>query len=222
MRRTLAREPEGRRRGHRPQISGAADQGAADRGAARHLRLHEPVHAAVPAFPPRRHRCAQARAHLPVRHPAHQRHPRAQGQGSGRGAGRGRRERRGLVGRHAHRHLAACLQQAVGAPRAHPGRDRAAHHRRARARSRRPAGLRDRPAAPLLPAADLAQSAAAVLRLRGQGQGHPHHGARTSTNCGRSTISNSMAELVRALSAPAAGPAIPRPGWRRLGREKVA
>ncbi len=38
-------------------------------------------------------------------------------------------------------------------------------------------GVRDRPAAPLLPAADLAQSAAAVLRLRGQGQGHPNDGA---------------------------------------------
>ena len=33
-------------------ISGR-DQGAADRGAARYFRLDEPVHAAVPAFPPR-------------------------------------------------------------------------------------------------------------------------------------------------------------------------
>ena len=38
-------------------------------------------------------------------------------------------------------------------------------------------GVRDRPAAPLLPAADLAQSAAALFGLRGQGQGHPDHGA---------------------------------------------
>ena len=42
---------------------------------------------------------------------------------------------------------------------------------------RRPAGVRDRPAAPLLPAADLAQPAAALRRLRGQGQGHPRHAA---------------------------------------------
>ena len=69
------------------------------------------------------------------------------------------------------------VQQAVGAPRAHPGRDRAPHHRRARARSRRPAGVRDRPTAPLLPAPDLAQSAAAFFRFRGQGQGHPRHAA---------------------------------------------
>ena len=58
---------------------GPRDQAAADRGAARYLRLDEPVHAAVPAFPPRGHRCAQARAHVPVRHAADQRHPRAQG-----------------------------------------------------------------------------------------------------------------------------------------------
>ena len=56
---------------------GPKTQDAADRGAARHLRLDEPVHAAVPAFPARRHRRAQARAHLPVRHAADQRHARA-------------------------------------------------------------------------------------------------------------------------------------------------
>ena len=74
-----------------------------------------------------------------------------------------------LVGRHAHRDLAARLQQALGAPRADAGRDRAADHRRAGARSGRRARVRDRPAAPLVPAADLAQSAAALRRLRGQG-----------------------------------------------------
>ena len=83
-----ARQPEGRRRGDRPEISRAAHQVAADRGAARYLRLDEPVHPAVPAFPPCGDRRAQARAHLPVRHAADQRHPRAQGEGPGRGAGR--------------------------------------------------------------------------------------------------------------------------------------
>jgi uncharacterized protein with von Willebrand factor type A (vWA) domain len=47
------------------------------------------------------------------------------------------KERRRLVGRHPHRHLAARLQQAVGAPRADPGCDRAADHRRAGTRRRR-------------------------------------------------------------------------------------
>ena len=95
----------------------------------------------------------------------------------GRGAGRLFGQCRRLVGRHADRDLAARVQQAMGAPRADAGRGGAADHRRARARPRRPARLRDRPAAPLLPAADLAQSAAALRRLRGPGQGHPHHAA---------------------------------------------
>ncbi len=38
-------------------------------------------------------------------------------------------------------------------------------------------GVRDRPAAPIVPPADLAQSAPAVCRLRGQGQGYPGDGA---------------------------------------------
>ena len=59
---------------------GPQDQDAADRRAARYLRLDEPVHAAVPAFPPRGDRCAQARPHLPVRHAADQRHARAEGE----------------------------------------------------------------------------------------------------------------------------------------------
>ena len=52
-------------------------------------------------------------------------------EGSGRGAGRGHRQRRRLVGWHAHCDLAARVQQALGPPRADPGRDRAADHRRA-------------------------------------------------------------------------------------------
>ena len=64
-----------------------------------------------------------------------------------------------LVGRHADRVVTARLQQIMGAPRARPRRDRSPDHRRARARRRRYARLRDRPAAPLLPAAGLAQSA---------------------------------------------------------------
>ena len=66
----------------------------------------------------------------------------------------------------------ARVQQAMVAPGADAGRRGAAVHRWAGARSRRAAGLRDRPAAPLLPAADLAQPAAAVFRLRGQGPRH--------------------------------------------------
>ena len=78
MRRTLARQHEGGRRADRPQIPRPEDPAAADRRAARHLRLDGGIHAAVPAFPACGDRCAEARALLPVRHPAHQHHPRAQ------------------------------------------------------------------------------------------------------------------------------------------------
>ena len=74
-----ARQHEGGRRGDRSEISRSAHEAAADRGAARYLRLDEPVHAPVPAFPPCGDRRAQARAHLPVRHAADQRHARAEG-----------------------------------------------------------------------------------------------------------------------------------------------
>jgi uncharacterized protein with von Willebrand factor type A (vWA) domain len=72
-----ARKPESRRRGHRPQISRATVENPAARGAARHFRLHEPVHAAVPALPSCGHGCAQTRPHVPVWHAAHQRDARA-------------------------------------------------------------------------------------------------------------------------------------------------
>ena len=96
---------------------------------------------------------------------------------SRRGAGELFVVRRGLGRRHPHRHLAAQLQQAVGPPRAGAGRHRAADLRRAGARGRRAAGVRDGPAAPLLPPPDLAQSAAAVRRLRGQGARHQNDAA---------------------------------------------
>ena len=102
-----ARQPQGRRRADRPEIPRAAHPAAADCCVARYLRLDEPVHAAVPAFPACGDGCAQARAHLHVRHAADQRHPRAQAEGPRRGARRGDRQRRRLVGRHPHRDLAA-------------------------------------------------------------------------------------------------------------------
>ena len=49
--------------------------------------------------------------------------------------------------------------------------------RRAGARGRRQAGVRDGPAASVLPPPDLAQSAAALWRLRGQGAGHQNDAA---------------------------------------------
>ena len=83
----------------------------------------------------------------------------------------------GLVGRHPHRVVAARLQQIVGAPRARPGRHRAPDHRRARPRRRRHARFRHGPPAPLLPAARLAQSAAALRRFRGPRPRHQDHAA---------------------------------------------
>ena len=57
------------------------------------------------------------------------------------------------------------------------GADRPSHHRWARARRRRQPCFRDRPAAPLLPAADLAQSAVALRGLRGARPRHQDHAA---------------------------------------------
>ena len=173
----LARQHEGRRRFHRPALHRAEDQAAADRGAARYFRLDEPVQPHLSAFPARADRCAKARQHVSVRHAADQCHARAARARSRRRARRLFGERARLVRRHAHRLVAARLQQAVGAPRAHPGRDRAPHHRRARARRRRHARLRDRPAAPLVPAARLAQSAVALRGLRGARARHQDHAA---------------------------------------------
>ena len=76
----------------------------------------------LPAFPARADRSAKARQHVPVRHAAHQRHPRAARARSRRCARRLFGERARLVGRHAHRVVAARFQQALGAPRAQPGR----------------------------------------------------------------------------------------------------
>ncbi len=67
---------------------------AADCRAARYLRLDEPVHKAVPALPACGDGCAKARAHLHVRHPADQRHPRAEAEGPRRGAQPGDCQRR--------------------------------------------------------------------------------------------------------------------------------
>ncbi len=79
--------------------------------------------------------------------------------------------------RHPDRDLAAHLQQDVGPPRARAGRHRAADFRRAGARGGRQTGLRDGPAAQVLPPPDLAQPAIALWRLRGQGAGHQNDAA---------------------------------------------
>ena len=83
----------------------------------------------------------------------------------------------GLGRRHPDRHLAAQLQQIVGPAGARPGRDRSPYIRRAGTGGRRQAGVRDGPAAPLLPPPDLAQPAAALQRLRGQGAGYQNDAA---------------------------------------------
>ena len=57
------------------------------------------------------------------------------------------------------------------------GADRAPLHRRARTGRGRGSRHGDGPAAPLLPAADLAQPAPPLRRLRGQGARHPRHAA---------------------------------------------
>ena len=137
---------------------------------------------------------------------------RAEIEGSGRGARAMLGERRGLVGRHAHRDLARRIQQALGAPRAHPGRDRALDHRWAGARPGRPAGVRDRPAAPLLAPADLAQPAAPLRGLRGKGARACARSCPMWMNSGRSIISIRSRSFAARSRPRAGGPAIRRSG----------
>src|SRR4051812_102383 len=94
-------------------------------------------------------------------------------QWSRRGLSQGRRGGLGTDGAERDPDPARGVQQAMAAAGAEPGRGGAAVHRRAGAGPRRAARLRNRPAAPLLPAAGLAHPAAAVFRLRGQGPRHP-------------------------------------------------
>ncbi len=134
-----------------------------------------------------------------VRHAADQRHPCAARARSRRCARRLLGERARLVGRHAHRLVAARLQQAVGAPRAHAGRDRAA---------RSPTGSSAMPTirSPsrstgcTAPAGDWSGSircCASRVSRRAPAASAPC--CRTSTSSARSIISNSMAALVAAL-----------------------
>ena len=72
----------------------------------------------------------------------------------------------GLGGRYADRRLPEGVQPGLVAPGAGPGGGGAADQRRARPRCRRGPGRRDGAAAQELPAADLAQPAVAVRRIR--------------------------------------------------------
>ena len=110
MRRTLRASMKGGGGFIDLRFIGPKTEAAADRGAARYLGLDEPIQPCLPAFPARAHRRAQAREHLPVRHAAVQRDARPARARSGRCARRLLGQRAGLVGRHAHRLVAACLQ----------------------------------------------------------------------------------------------------------------
>ena len=137
-------------------------------------------------------------------------------EGPRRGARQCDRQRRRLVGRHAHRDVAAHVQQALGAPRAHARRDRAADHRRARARRRRGTRIRDRPAASLLPAADLAQPALAVFGASRPRRAASDRCCRMLTNCVRFTIWRPWEIWSARCHRMADGPGIRRNGSTEL------
>ena len=161
----------------RSGVSRADRARPADRRALRHFRLDERVHAAVPAFPACARRNA-ARLDLPVRHAADQRHA-----GACARAIPTRRSRNAAAlavdwsGGTRIGEAAAPVQPRLVAARARPGRDRAAVHRRARARRRRATRPRDGAAAQIVPAADLGQPAAAFRRILGEGAGHSRDAA---------------------------------------------
>ena len=158
--------PARRRGGDRPRPQGAAPAAPAAGDPVRHLGLDEPLLAHAAAVHARDHQRPRPGAQLPVRHPAHQRHPPAAQPRHRPGAGQGRRAGPGLGRRHADRRLPQGVQPGLVAPRAGPGCRRAPDQRRARPRRRRGPRGRDGAAAQELPAADLAQPPVALRRLR--------------------------------------------------------
>ena len=155
-----------------------AREASAARGAVRHLRLDGRLHAPVPALPARAHRCAAARAHLPVRHAADQRDALAEAAAIPTRRWRAAR-RRCRTGRAARASPHACTSSTATGRGACWGRAPSCCCSPTgwSATATRDLPTRDGPAAPLLPAAGLAQPAAALRRVRGAGAGHPGHAA---------------------------------------------
>src|SRR5271166_5505763 len=138
----------------------------------RHLRLDGPLRSDPAAFSPCGVERPRPRARVPVRHAADQHHPPAAPPRPGGGLSARRPHRARLVGRHADRRGVEPVQPAMGQAGARPGCGGAADHRRAGPRGGEGAGREHGPAAPLLPQADLAQSAVALAGLRAKVPGH--------------------------------------------------
>jgi len=144
--------------------------------AAGYLGLDERIYPPVPAFPACHHRRPQARLGVPVRHAADQCDAGIAGARSRRGAGELLVQRRGLGRRHPDRHLAAHLHKLWGRRvlgqgaivlLISDGLEREADARLAF----------EMTGSQVLPPPDLAQPAAALWRLRGQGAGHQNDAA---------------------------------------------
>ena len=111
-----ATQPPDRRRPRRVGLAATGDTAALDGRHLRHQRLDgaplAPAHALPHGARPRRER---PRRSVRLRHAAHARHARARRARPGRRARARVGDRRRLVGRHAHRRVAADVQRAVGA-----------------------------------------------------------------------------------------------------------
>ena len=194
-----------RRRRSRCGARSAGDAPPAARRAVRHLRLDEPLLAHVPALPARDHQRPRPRAHLRVRHAAHQHHaPPAAPRRGRRADARGRGGRR--TGRAARASARASREFNLRWSRRVLGQNavRAADHRRPRPRGGRRPRRGDGAAGQVLPQAGLAQPAAALRRASSRGPPACAPCCRTSTCSCRCTISTASIGLGAALSQPGA------------------
>ena len=155
------------------RMAQAATAHAAARRAVRHLGLDGPLRAHAAALPPRDHERQGPRARAPVRHAAHQRHAPLEASRHRRRVVARHVRRVRLGGRHADRQLPRGLQPALVAASPRPECRRAADQRRPRVRCRRGSRAADGAAREVLPAARLAQPAAALRRLRSAPGRHP-------------------------------------------------
>ena len=162
---------------------------------------------------------ARPRPRVPVRDPAHQRHPHAAPPRRRRRARALRQGGRRLGVGHPARRLPPRVQPHVVAPRAGPGRRRAAGHRRPRSRGHRRARRRGRAAAAVVPPADSGSTRCCATPASSRAPPASARCCPTSTSTARSTTSTaSRRSPGRSPATPAAAARYPDAASRTATR----
>jgi excinuclease ABC subunit C len=156
----VARDGLRARRGRSPRLAAPPVAPSAPGGAVRYLGIDGPLRTHAAVLSPCHHQRSRSRAHAFVRHATHQYHPALEAARCRRRDCACQRRRVGLGRRYPHRCLSLRVQPPLVAPAARAGCDRAADHRWSGQRCRRWSFARNGAPGQILPAADLAQSAA--------------------------------------------------------------